>query len=69
MNAAVLHDDLSQCWNVNASVTLTSQEKLILAELRKQPEKLFQGQVVVCGHLEVSDYMVTILACDRKPFN
>lgn len=52
MNAAVLHDDLSQCWNVNASVTLTSQKKLILAELRKQPEKFFQGQVVVCGHLE-----------------
>lgn len=52
VEAGVLQDPLSQCRDVNASIALACEKKLILAVLREKSEKFLEGQVVVHGYLE-----------------
>lgn len=52
VEAVVLHHSLCERWDVDSSITLSSQKELILGELRKEPEELLQSQVVVHGHLQ-----------------
>lgn len=52
VEATVFQNSLSQCWDVNACITLACEKKLILAVLWEKSEKFLEGQVVVHGHLE-----------------
>lgn len=51
VHAGVLHDQDSQGGDVDASITLSSQEKFVVLVLRKEAEEILKGFIIVLSHL------------------
>lgn len=58
VEAGVLHHPLCQCGNVDPSITLPCEEKIILGVLGEEPEEVLQCQVVVMSNLQGEGGMV-----------
>lgn len=51
VHAGILHDQHCQGGDVNASIALSCQEKLIVLVLREEAEEILKGLIITLGDL------------------